>query len=319
MNQAGAFTKSATAFTSSKPQSTSTTYQGYARVSKLTSPQSSSFFVKPPHMQDPDYFKHHATKPATDNKTIALNDLEDGVKLTILSDIERDQRLNDLKDVLKRDYERTTAKQTELENKRKADHEMFDEFVKKAREQNSVMEEQYGLKCLEHLKLQKSYDELEQKYTDALCDIDGGVFWNNSLKTLLAMKNEEIDNLKKALASKNSHPSSPGINSLLGIMDNQKMVEGTGSSVNIITAPDVTLKKKPEQNKNVDKDDEEHPNNLRFYVKKPIVRVTDPAILYALNFMSDNVYSYVRPPFKGINIDGVRYAFYSSTAKEISA
>ena len=50
-------------------------------------------------------------KPAVPNKVISLNDLEEGVKLTILSDIERDQRINDNNDAIEK-----------LENKRKQDH-----------------------------------------------------------------------------------------------------------------------------------------------------------------------------------------------------
>ena len=49
---------------------------------------------------------------------------------------------------------------------------MFDQFVKNARLEKNELEEQYGLKCLEHLKLQKSYEELDQRYSQAMLDIE---------------------------------------------------------------------------------------------------------------------------------------------------
>ena len=91
MNQSGALIKSATAFNSTKKQSP--TYQGYARFAKVAMPQVSCAFVKPPHMQSPEYLAAHAAKPDTDSKVIALNDCKEGVKLCVLSDIERDERL----------------------------------------------------------------------------------------------------------------------------------------------------------------------------------------------------------------------------------
>ena len=48
----------------------------------------------------------------------------------------------------------------------------------------------------------------------------------------------------------------------------------------------------------------------RIYAKKISPVVTDPAVLYALKIMASSVYSYSRNPFKGIDINGTRYAFY---------
>ena len=38
--------------------------------------------------------------------------------------------------------------------------------------------------------------------------------------------------------------------------------------------------------------------------------MTDPKILRALRVMADSVYTYTRKQFQGVNINGVRYAFY---------
>ena len=46
------------------------------------------------------------------------------------------------------------------------------------------------------------------------------------------------------------------------------------------------------------------------YTKKAMVVVNDPKVLYALKLMASSVYNYAREPFKGTNINGVRYAFY---------
>ena len=38
--------------------------------------------------------------------------------------------------------------------------------------------------------------------------------------------------------------------------------------------------------------------------------MTDPKILHALKLMAANVFTYSRNPFKGVDINGVRYTFY---------
>ena len=82
MNQFGFFTKSASA-------PASPTLNGYAHLTKLVAPISvPSQVVLPPHIRSPSYVEYHQAKPAVPNKVISLNDLEEGVKLTILSDIE---------------------------------------------------------------------------------------------------------------------------------------------------------------------------------------------------------------------------------------
>ena len=48
----------------------------------------------------------------------------------------------------------------------------------------------------------------------------------------------------------------------------------------------------------------------RTYTKKPVKVVTDPAVLYALKFMAESVYTYQRNPFLGTTIKDARYAFY---------
>ena len=59
--------------------------------------------------------------------------------------------MQQFKEVLDRDSKNYYDHQTALENKRKSDHAMFDRFVKNARQQKSVLEEKYGLKCLDLL------------------------------------------------------------------------------------------------------------------------------------------------------------------------
>ena len=140
MKQFGSLTNSASVFSSTKPQSP--TYQGYAHFSKLASPSLSSEFVKPPHMCSPEYLAVHAFKPDTDSKTIALNNLEEGVKLSILSDIERDQRLL----MAKENIEKTFVQHIETEKKRKQDHIAFDEFVKTSRLEKAEMEQKFAAK-----------------------------------------------------------------------------------------------------------------------------------------------------------------------------
>ena len=97
-------------------------------------------------MQDPTYLAMHANQPDTDNKAIALNDLEDGVRLTIISDIEQDQRLNDFKKSFERsiDIENAAVAQRDSERKRKADHDTFNQFVQQTRLEESYLAESMG-------------------------------------------------------------------------------------------------------------------------------------------------------------------------------
>ena len=74
----------------------------------------------------------------------------------------------------------------------------------------------YGLKCLEYLKLQKSYDELSDKYDKAMGQLDTAALLNKNLETLNDMKDMEIQDLRTALAFQ-SLPD-PDINSLVHIM-----------------------------------------------------------------------------------------------------
>ena len=94
MNQFGSFTKQASAF----PTKKSPTFQGYARFMKSATPVSSpSRVVLPPTV--------HAAKDNNNDGLIPFDQLDDNNKLTILSDIEHDQHLNDFKDALKRDFD----------------------------------------------------------------------------------------------------------------------------------------------------------------------------------------------------------------------
>ena len=303
LSRSGSFTKSASAFASTKSQSP--TYNGYVRFAKAATPISSpSQVILPPHMLSLSYAAMHATKPDIDEKIIALNDLEEGVKLTILSDIERDQRLLEFKDTLNRSFEKAAHDQLELEKKRKADHEIFDKFVQNARRDNRIWEEKYFLKCQEILKLQGECDKLNDKYTDAQLNLDSCVYENNRMETLLTMKNQEIDDLNETL--KLYTPQSPNLDALVTIMN----------------APDLDLKRSADENDQGSDDQDltfiESPfNNLarpinqpRVYVKKPVKNVTDPYVLASLKHMARSVYTYRRIPFVGMQVGALRYAFY---------
>ena len=287
MNQVGSFTKSASALV----LPSSSTLNGYAHFTKISAPISDpSTIVLPPHMQSPSYAAAHASKPDIDSKVIDVNDLEEGVKLTILSDIERDQRLNQFKETIEK-----------LENKRKQDHIMFDRFIKKAKENQTELEEKYGTKCLELLKLQKEQDQLKEKLVDAQIEIDGFKYKENDLRTLLAIKNREIDDLKELMRS-----NELDVDSFIHIMHQSDL--------------DPDLKRNPEENdefNDEDKKDDKLNQDLlnenkinRYYTKKAVKIVTDPNVLVSLNRMAANVYSYKRQPFCGIQYGDLFYAFY---------
>ena len=114
-------------------------------------------------MCDPMYAAVHASKSDNDDGLIPLNDLaiEEGIKLTVLADIERDEILQQFKEVLEHDNKNYNDCQTTLENKHKSDHAMFDRFVKNTRQEKFVLEEKYCLKCLDLLKLQEEHDVLK--------------------------------------------------------------------------------------------------------------------------------------------------------------
>ena len=167
-------------------------------------------------MRSTSYAAKHAAKSAINEKHIDINDLEEGVKLAILADTERDQRLLMCKESIEKSFAEAKAQKIALEKKREADHSSFDSFVKKAREEKNELGEKYGLKCLEYLKLQKSYDELSDKYYDAMGQLDTAALLNKNLETLNDMKHMEIQDLRTALAFQ-SLPD-PDINSLVHIM-----------------------------------------------------------------------------------------------------
>ena len=95
---------------------------------------------------------------------------------------------------------------------------MFDRFIKKAKDDQSELEEKYGMKCLELLKLQKSYDELNEKFVGAEIAINSFKYKENDLRTLLAIKDQEINDLKETVSL--FQPSSPpDLNAMMAIMD----------------------------------------------------------------------------------------------------
>ena len=73
-------------------------------------------------MQDYSYVVDHASKPDIDNKSIWLNDLEEGLKLALHADIEHNQRLMEFKEAFERDHKTARDNRIALENKRKSDH-----------------------------------------------------------------------------------------------------------------------------------------------------------------------------------------------------
>ena len=307
MNQAGSFTKSSTAFSSTTLgpvvqlsarhalPNQSSTFNGYDHFTNLSAPISDpSTVVLPPHMRSPSYAAAHASKPNIDGKVIDVTDLEEGVKLTILSDIERDQRLNAFKEAIEK-----------LENKRKQDHSMFDRFIKKSKQDHSELEEKYGMKCLELLKLQKEHNALNEKYVDAGLEINANKYRENDLHTLLAMKNQEIKDLKETVSL--FQPSSPpNIDAMLAIMDPPPLdlKQNAGDDVEFADFTD------PEVQHNYIHMDQ------RNYTKKQNKNVTDPDTFHALRYMTDNVQTYSRNVFKGVDINGVRYAFYFGTVNK---
>ena len=302
MNQlhlSGSFTKSASVFTSSPSKPQSPALNGYAHFAKLSTPVSDpSQVVLPPHIRSPSFVTAHATKPDTETKQIALNDLEEGIKLTILTDIERDQRMNQLKKLIEEMFERSASKQKQLENKRKEDHASFDDYVKVSKREKSELQEKYDELFNRHTNLQAKHINLENEYTDLKLDLESGVFLNTSLQTLVDMKQMEIDDLKVQLASNNL--PEPDIAAFMGVFDSPdtKMGEDKGfaqHSFQPIAQPNIT-----------------QPNIAQRtnYTKRPVTTVTDPDVLHALKFMADNIYDYRREPFRGINIGDVRYAFY---------
>ena len=312
MNQLNRTGSSASSSTRSP---SSPTYNGYAHFTKFKIPKLSSpaKFVKPYHMQDPEYLAHHANKPHTDNKAIALNDLEEPVKLTILSDIERDQRLQAFKQSLDVTFEKTAAKIEDIERKRKADQDSFNRFVTASGGKLSDLQSKYNELYERHTKLQKKYGELIERDQDNEISINGYVIENSRLKTLIATKDQEIADMNETIQLYTPQ-SPPDVAALANIMD-PPALDLKRSAVNDFY--DYSYSKNPFMD--LDQDDQPscvYPSDKlaqtqsRIYAKKASNVVTDPKILYALKLMASSVYTYSRDPFKGVDINGVRYAFY---------
>ena len=63
-----------------------------------------------------------------------MNDVEESIKFAVLSDIERDQRLNAFKEAFEKNSKKAEEDLIDLDNKRKQDHLMFNRHIKKAKE-----------------------------------------------------------------------------------------------------------------------------------------------------------------------------------------
>ena len=74
------------------------------------------------------------------------------------------------------------------------------------------------MKCLKLLKLQRDHNVLQQKYTESQITINSDAYINNNLRTMLAMKDQEIDDLKETLILY-TPKSPPDLNSLAAIFE----------------------------------------------------------------------------------------------------
>ena len=313
LNQSGSFTKSASAFSPTKPSPP--TYNGYAHFAKFNIPQlsDSSSFIRPPHMQDPQYLKHHATKPATDIKVITINDLEEGVKLSILSDIERDQRLIAVKEKIEEDHRQFA----EMDRKRKADHSVFDKFVKESGDKLSDLQIKYNELFGRYTKLQKSYAALDDEHTNDELKNEANMFEIKRLQTLLDIKCQEVEDLNESLLLYVPR-SPPNVDALVDIMNQPDL--DLKRSANDDDFNDFTHSENPF----IDSNQEDLPisafpssqlaqtDNItqRVYTKKAIKVVTNPVVLHALHAMARGARPYARHLFQGVDFNGVRYAFY---------
>ena len=182
-------------------------------------------------MQSPSYFAAHDQKPDIESKVIDVNNLEEGAKLSILSDIERDQRMLQFKESLDKQLASTIDFQEAVQNKRKQDHASFDDFVKSSRLEKADLQEKYVQLFSAHTTLQTKYLNLNNENKDLQVNIDTGVHLNTSLQTLLDIKNQEIADKTHEIAHKNQEiddlnetlklyiPQSPNLNTLVTIMN----------------------------------------------------------------------------------------------------
>ena len=264
-------------------------------------------------MNDPQYLEYHANKPAIDRKVIALNDLDDGLKLSILSDIERDQRINDFKESFKQN-----------ENKRKADHLSFDAFVKQTKDEKTVLQANYDELVDRYNALKKDFAELKQEHIEIKIQNQAVSYENNRLLTLNAMKEQEIAGLKETveLFTPQSPPDANALFNIIESPDRKKSADDVDDFL------DYTYSENPFADFNQDEQPvSDYPSNQlaqhdfrqtrskqevqqKVYSKKVTIVVSDPKVLFALRRLSDDVYNYARNPFRGVDINGTRYAFY---------
>ena len=128
---------------------------------------------------------------------------------------------------------------------------------------------------------------------------------NTSLQTLVDMKQMEIDDLKQTLKLYTPQ-SPPNIDAFFEIMNapdlDRKMSADDSNQGTEYQDHDFELEVNPLVSSNE--------NLIRTYTKKPIIIVKDRTVLKALNYLVENMDDYSRNPLRGIDIGGVRYAFY---------
>ena len=205
----------------------------------------------------------------------------------------------------------------EIDKKRKADHSAFDSYVKSSDVKLADLQSKYNDLLGRYTKIQKAYATLEEEHTDAQIKLNGNAFENARLQTLLDIKYQEIADLKDTLTLYVPH-SPPNIDSFVSIMTDSKLDSKVSADNSVVECPDFydfTHDESPFINLDEeDRDASGFPSDQlaqpRTYAKKQNKLVTNPAVLHALRLMARNVYSYSRKPFQGVNINGVRYAFY---------
>ena len=129
--------------------------------------------------------------------------------------------------------------------------------------------------------------------------INGAKYRENDLSMLLAIKDRDIEYLKQTLQFATNSPLNLDV--LANIMD----------------PPALDLERSSAEAINYDDPEEEYdylhaadqPDQPRNYNKKQTKSVTNPDTLHALKYRVDNVRTYSRVPFRGLEIKGVRYAF----------
>ena len=188
--------------------------------------------------------------------------------------------------------------------------------MKRSNDKLSDLQTKYNELYGRYTKLQQKYGELVEQNQDSDIKINGFVFENSRLNTLLATKDREIADLNETLQLYTPQ-SPPDVDTFVNIMNPPELDLKKSATMNDFY--DFTYSENPFHD--LDQDDQPisgYPSNKlaqtqptsRVYAKKTSNVVTDPKVLYALKLMASNVYTYSRKQFQGVNINGVRYAFY---------